>query len=96
MNYSNSSTHLYNKNLFSNPFIQFIMALDWASFSMKRRGLGVKIPKTQRTQQVDGGLISINYTDSFECFLGRRGIGIYWSLDRSSTVVIRSSITAKG
>jgi hypothetical protein len=55
MNYSNSSTHLYNKNLLSNPFIQFIMALDWASFSMKRRGLGVNIPKTQEIVERDCG-----------------------------------------
>jgi hypothetical protein len=39
MNYSNSSTQLYNKNLFSNSFIQFIMALDWASNPEKFRGI---------------------------------------------------------
>jgi hypothetical protein len=38
MNFTSSSTYLYNKNLFSNSFIPFIMALDWASFSEKCRG----------------------------------------------------------
>jgi hypothetical protein len=45
MNYSNSSTHLYNKNLFSNPFIQFITSLDWASISREGRGLCARYPR---------------------------------------------------
>jgi hypothetical protein len=41
---SSSSNYFHIKNPFSNLFIQFQTALDWASFSRKARGLGVMFP----------------------------------------------------
>jgi hypothetical protein len=57
MNYQSSSNYFSIENPFINYFLWFYTALDWASVTGKVRGLGVRIPKTQRTQQVDGGLI---------------------------------------
>jgi hypothetical protein len=64
MNYQSSSNYFSIENPFLNYFLWFYTALDWASITGKVRGLGVRIPKTQRTQQVDGGLISINFRGS--------------------------------
>jgi hypothetical protein len=49
MNLSSSSNYFHIKNLFSNLFIQFQTALDWASITKDSRGLGVSLPKTQKT-----------------------------------------------
>jgi hypothetical protein len=43
--------------------------------SWKVQGARGKLPKAQGTGSLDGGLISINYRDSFECLLGRKGAG---------------------
>jgi hypothetical protein len=42
MNLSSYSNYFHIKNLFSNLFIQFQAALDWASMTEDSRGLGVK------------------------------------------------------
>jgi hypothetical protein len=46
-------------------------------------GSGQKSPRHSAQLQVDGGLISINYRDSFECFRGRRGTLCFWPPDRN-------------
>jgi hypothetical protein len=45
MNYTNSSTYFILKIYFSNSFIQFTTALDWASISNKDRALSAKVPR---------------------------------------------------
>jgi hypothetical protein len=62
------------KNLFSNPFIQFILSLDCALIKQKRRGLGDKIPKAQSTVSEDGGLNKKNCRGLCVNLRPRRGI----------------------
>jgi hypothetical protein len=45
MNFTSSSTYLYNKNPFIIKILWFNTILDWASISGKSRGLGVKFPR---------------------------------------------------
>jgi hypothetical protein len=45
MNLSSSSNYFHIKNPFSNSFIQFKWALDWASIIVKRGGLWVKLQR---------------------------------------------------
>jgi hypothetical protein len=52
------------KNPFSISFIQFKRSLDWASFTRKVRGLGVRISRPSEQLSMDGGLISIFCRDS--------------------------------
>jgi hypothetical protein len=47
MNFTIPSIYFDIKNLFSNLFIQFQTVLDWASFSVKHRGLTHKVAKIQ-------------------------------------------------
>jgi hypothetical protein len=51
MNFTSSSTYFHIKYSFSNSFIQFKWALDWASFSEKYRGLRVKLLRHKLTTQ---------------------------------------------
>jgi hypothetical protein len=63
MNFISSSTYFHIKNPFSNSFIQFKIALDWASNPEKPRGLGVIILR-HRDNPVDRGLVLGNYRGS--------------------------------
>jgi hypothetical protein len=56
MNYQSSSNYFPIENPFINYFLWFYTALDRALITRKVRGLGVRIPKTQRTEVRDGGL----------------------------------------
>jgi hypothetical protein len=47
MNFTSSSNYLYIKYAFSNSFIHFKWALDWASISGKCKGSGAICTKTQ-------------------------------------------------
>ena len=49
MNLSSSSSYFHIKNPFSISFIQIKWVLDWASISVKHRGPGAILPKTQIT-----------------------------------------------
>jgi hypothetical protein len=51
-----SINYLYIKNLFLFYFLRFSSCLDWASISGKRRGLVVRISKTQSAPQMDDEL----------------------------------------
>jgi hypothetical protein len=57
MNYTNSSTYFYIKNLFSNSCIHFKSALDWAPKSENSRGLATKLPVTQSADILDDEFI---------------------------------------
>jgi hypothetical protein len=45
MNLSSSSNYFHIKNPFINYFLWFYKVLDWASISVKHRGLGVRIQR---------------------------------------------------
>jgi hypothetical protein len=45
MNLLSSSNYFHIKNPFSISFIQIKWVLDWASISIKHRGLGVRIQR---------------------------------------------------
>jgi hypothetical protein len=57
MNLSSSSNYFHIKNLFSNLFIQFQTALDWASFSRKIRGYGAIFSRLSAQWPTTGGLL---------------------------------------
>ena len=59
MNFPSSSNCFCIKNTFTNSFIHFKQVLDWASISVKHRGLGERIPRPSEQLSMDGGLISI-------------------------------------
>jgi hypothetical protein len=59
MNYQSSSNYFLIKNPFINYFLWFYTALDWASISVKHRGLRERIPRPSEQLSMDGGLISI-------------------------------------
>ena len=74
MNLLSSSSYFHNKNPFSISFIPFKQSLDWALIPRKVRGLGDKIPKTQRTVTMDGGFILEKDRGSYVKVSQRRGI----------------------
>jgi hypothetical protein len=45
MNYQSSSIYFHIKNPFIIQFLGFYNTLDWASISVKHRGLGVRISR---------------------------------------------------
>jgi hypothetical protein len=57
MIYTSFSNYFYTKNQFLNVFLCFIISLNCAPITEKRRGLGVSISKTQITPDMDSGLI---------------------------------------
>jgi hypothetical protein len=59
MIYINSSTYFYIKNLFSIYFPGFPNLLDWASNTVKRRGLELKILKTLPNPGLDHELFLV-------------------------------------
>ena len=57
MNLSSSSNYFHIKNPFINYFLWFYKVLDWASISVKHRGLGVSRPRHREQWKWDGGFI---------------------------------------
>jgi hypothetical protein len=57
MNYQSSSNYFLIKNPFINYFLWFYKVLDWASISVKHRGLGVSRPRHREQWKWDGGFI---------------------------------------
>jgi hypothetical protein len=57
MSFTSSRVYFHIINPISNSFNRFKLVLDWASISVKRRGLGVNVHKTQSIETMGGGLI---------------------------------------
>jgi hypothetical protein len=66
MSFTSSRIYLSINNPFIDYFLWFYNVLDWASFSVKHRGLGVRIQRHREQSTTDGGLIIIKQRVSLE------------------------------
>jgi hypothetical protein len=89
MNYQSSSIYFHIKNPFIIQFLGFYNTLDWASISVKHRGLGVSRPRHREQWKQDGGLISLKSEGSLEKYPGQRGTHKYRPSDLKLTAQIR-------
>jgi hypothetical protein len=96
MNLLSSSNYFHIKNPFSISFIRIKRVLDWASFSRKPRGLGVRIQRPGAQRRGTAGSNSHKQRGSLTKLPGRKGMGRSKPSDHTPTLQIKTQYHRNG